>query len=102
MKNKSKKELIEYIKRVIIQGREHSIDRIIIEDENESDGLYLSIALYRNNHGEGEGINQYRDPFYRLNDADLEGIKEETKIKKIKMKEKEDFGEWVRILEIIL
>lgn len=40
MKNISKKELIEYIKKAIVHGREHGIDRLVIEDENESEGLF--------------------------------------------------------------
>ena len=102
MKNKSKKELIECIKNAIAYAQEHGFDKIVIEDENESDGLYLSIVFYKNNFGEGEGFEQYRSSFYRLNNADLKGIKEETKVKKIRMKEKDEFGEWVRILEITL
>ena len=102
MENKSKKELIEYIQKAIANGREHDIDMIVIEDENESDGRYLDIVFYKSREGEGESIEQYRSAFYDLTKADLKGIKDETKVKKIRMKEKEDFGEWVQIVEIIL
>jgi hypothetical protein len=102
MKNKSKRELVEYIKKAIAIGREKGIGLIIIEDENESDGMHLSIAFYKNRIGEGELIEEYRSAFYDLTKADLKEIKEETKVKKITMKEKEDFGEWVQIVEITL
>ena len=100
---KQKQKRINRIyKKAIAYAPEHGIDKIVIEDENESDGLYLSIVFYKNNFGEGEGFEQYRSSFYKLNNADLKGIKEETKVKKIRMKEKDEFGEWVRILEITL
>ena len=36
MENKSKKELTQYIKKAIANGRERGVDRIVIEDENDA------------------------------------------------------------------
>ncbi len=93
--------MTEYIKKAIANARECGVDRIVIEDENESECAYLDIVFYKNHFGEGEAIEQYRASFYDLTKTDLKKIKEETKAKKITMKEEEDFGEWVRIVEII-
>jgi hypothetical protein len=76
----NKNQLIEFINKAITRARTSNIDRLVIEDENESDGLYLSITFYKNNFGEGDGIEEYRDAFYELNNADLKGIKEEASI----------------------
>lgn len=102
MGNKSKKQLIEYIKKAIANSRERGIDMIVIEDENGSEGMYLDIVFYKKHFGEGESIEPYRSAFYDLTKADLKEIKAETKVKKITLKEKDDFGEWVQSVEIIL
>jgi hypothetical protein len=62
----NKNQLIEFINKAITRARTSNIDRLVIEDENESDGLYLSITFYKNNFGEGDGIEEYRDAFYEF------------------------------------
>ena len=47
-------------------------------------------------------MNEFRSAFYELNKQDLKIIKDEMKVKSIKMSMKEDFGEWVRTVKIVL
>ena len=99
---KNKKQLIEFIKKSIADARAGGFDGLALEEDNESDGMRLYLMLYKGAAGTGSDIQEYLDAFYNLEKSDLKAIKEATKVKAIKIKEREDFGEWVKTLQITL
>ena len=101
MDNK-KESFINYIKEGIMSGRNDGFDKISIEEENESDGLSLSIYFIKDNSGIGKRIEEYREQFYKINRNDLNKIKDKLKLKKVKVRNRQDFGEWVRTIDIEL
>jgi len=97
-----KTAFLAYVKDAVIIGMKDKCDCIRIEDENESDGQHLTIYFCKNNSGIGQVIEKYRHPFYALQKKDIDSIKKEMNLKKIVMSQKEDFGEWVRYIQIEL
>jgi hypothetical protein len=95
-----KDKFLDFIKEKIIEGRKDGFDKIIIEDENESEGLKLCLFFVKDNTGTGKVINQFRDAFYDVKRGDLNKIKSEFSLNKIKFSHKHDFGEYVKTIAI--
>jgi hypothetical protein len=96
-----KNEFILYLAEAIEVGRKDKFEKITIEEENESEGLVLSINFIKHNNAIGKDISEYKEAFYGLNNKDIKNIKEKLKVK-IKIAERDDFGELVKTMEVLL
>jgi hypothetical protein len=98
----NKNEFAEYVKEIVIAGKRDGFDKIRIEEENESDGLSLTLYFVKGDTGIGKRIDAFKEHFYKIKQADMNKIKKELNLRKIKISEREDFGEWVKTIEIDL
>jgi hypothetical protein len=97
-----KNDFIEYIKEAIIAGRNDKFDKIRIEEENESSGLALTLYFIKDDTGIGDRIDAFKEQFWNIKQNEINTITNEMKLKKAKISEKQDFGEWVKTIEIKL